>query len=64
MDRAAEIMPRVTFCATAYDAAKEVDALLIITEWNEFKQLDWNILRQFMNQPIIIDGATCTTRQK
>lgn len=56
MDRAAEIMPRVTFCATAYDAAKEVDALLIITEWNEFKQLDWNILRQFMNQPIIIDG--------
>ncbi len=56
MDRAAELMPRVTFCATAYDAAKDADALLIITEWNEFKQLDWQKLKEFMKQPIIIDG--------
>lgn len=56
MERAGEVMPRVTFCATAYDAAKDADALLIITEWNEFKQFDWEKLRQFMKQPIVLDG--------
>lgn len=56
MERAGEVMPRVTFCATAYDAAKDADALLIITEWNEFKQFDWAKLRQFMKQPIVLDG--------
>jgi UDPglucose 6-dehydrogenase len=56
MEGAGELMPRVTFCATAYDAAKEVDALLIITEWNEFKQLDWLKMKEFMRQHIIVDG--------
>src|SRR5262249_51864902 len=36
MDRAAEMLPEATYCATAYDVAKDADALLIITEWNEF----------------------------
>lgn len=56
MENADEMLPTVTFCATAYDAAKEADALLIVTEWNEFKQLDWERLRQYMRQPIVIDG--------
>jgi UDPglucose 6-dehydrogenase len=56
MERAGELMPSVTFCATAYDAAKDADALLIVTEWNEFKQLDWERLHRFMRRPIVIDG--------
>ena len=56
MDRAAEEMPEVTYCATAYDAAKDSDALLIVTEWNEFKQLNWEKLHRFMRQPIVVDG--------
>lgn len=56
MEGAGELMPRVTFCATAYDAAKDVDALLIITEWNEFKQLNWAKMKEFMRQPIVVDG--------
>jgi UDPglucose 6-dehydrogenase len=56
MEQANELMPRVTFCATPYDAAKDADALLIITEWNEFKQLDWPKVREFMRSPIIFDG--------
>jgi UDPglucose 6-dehydrogenase len=56
MERAAEILPRVTFCATAYDAAKDADAMLIITEWNEFKQLNWDKMRTFMRQPVVLDG--------
>ncbi|MCS6882362.1 MAG: UDP binding domain-containing protein, partial [Oscillochloridaceae bacterium] len=56
MERAAEIIPEITFCRTAYDVAKEADALLIITEWNEFKQLDWDKIKGFMNQPVVLDG--------
>jgi UDPglucose 6-dehydrogenase len=56
MERAGELMPTVTFCATAYDVAKEADAMLLITEWNEFKQLNWEKIRSFMRQPIVVDG--------
>mgnify|MGYP005838301087 CR=1 FL=1 len=56
MEHADNYLPTVTFCATAYDAAKEADALLIITEWNEFKQIDWERIKQVMHQPIVVDG--------
>jgi UDPglucose 6-dehydrogenase len=56
MENAGELMPEVTFCATAYDVAKEADALLVVTEWNEFKQLNWEKIRGFMRQPVVIDG--------
>lgn len=56
MERAAEMLPEVTYCATAYDVAKDADALLIVTEWNEFKQLNWEKLGRFMRQPIVVDG--------
>ncbi|KAB8141906.1 UDP-glucose/GDP-mannose dehydrogenase family protein [Chloroflexia bacterium SDU3-3] len=56
MEHADDMLPSVTFCATAYDAAKEADAILIVTEWNEFKQLDWERLRRYMRRPIVVDG--------
>ncbi len=56
MERASEMLPEVTFCATPYDVAKGADALLVITEWNEFKQLNWEKLHQFMKQPVVLDG--------
>jgi UDPglucose 6-dehydrogenase len=56
MDNAEAYIPTVTFCATAYDAAKDAEALLIVTEWNEFKQLDWERIRQYMHQPVVVDG--------
>ncbi len=56
MENADHYLPTVTFCATAYDAAKEADALLIITEWNEFKQIDWERIKQVMKQPVVVDG--------
>jgi UDPglucose 6-dehydrogenase len=56
MEAAGEILPSVTYCATAYDVAKEVDALLVVTEWNEFKALDLDKIRQYMRRPIMLDG--------
>ncbi len=56
MPGAEEIMPWVTYCATPYDAAKGADALLVVTEWNEFKQLDMQRIRDLMAQPVLLDG--------
>ena len=40
----------------SYDAARGADALVIVTEWNEFKQLDLDQLKSLLNTPIIFDG--------
>ncbi len=57
MERAKEVMPSgVRFANSAYEAAHDADALLILTEWEEFANLDLNRLRQELKYPIVIDG--------
>jgi UDPglucose 6-dehydrogenase len=58
MDRARDVLPprSVLFANSAYDAAEGADALLVLTEWNEFKHLDYARIRQLLNYPIIVDG--------
>jgi UDPglucose 6-dehydrogenase len=46
----------VTLVDDAYSAARDSDALFIVTEWNEFKFLDLHRLRDEMRRPVIIDG--------
>ncbi|MFH1187280.1 MAG: UDP-glucose/GDP-mannose dehydrogenase family protein [bacterium] len=46
----------VEICASAGDAAKDVDCLLIITEWDEFKNVNLENLKKIMKTPLIIDG--------
>ncbi|HAH19928.1 MAG: UDP-glucose 6-dehydrogenase [Omnitrophica WOR_2 bacterium GWF2_43_52] len=56
MEKAKEIVQGVTFCKDAYQAAKGADCVVIVTEWNEFKELDVARLKKIMHQPLIIDG--------
>ncbi|MCX7927097.1 MAG: UDP-glucose/GDP-mannose dehydrogenase family protein [Candidatus Omnitrophica bacterium] len=56
MKKAKEVIPQVEFCKNAYEAVKDADCLLIVTEWPEFKQLDWQKIKKLMRQPIIVDG--------
>ncbi len=56
MQAAASVLPRVRLCETAYEVAEGADGLLLATEWNEFKQLDFGIIRQTMRTPIIMDS--------
>ena len=57
MDRAREVMPSgIAFANSAYEAARGADALLILTEWEEFANLDLVRLRQELKYPIVIDG--------
>jgi UDPglucose 6-dehydrogenase len=46
----------VTFYDNAYAVAEEADALVIVTEWNEFKSLDMLQIRNAMRRPVLIDG--------
>lgn len=56
MERAKEIMPEVTYCEDAYEAAEGSDALVVVTDWNEFKHLDMARLKASMAEPVLIDG--------
>jgi UDPglucose 6-dehydrogenase len=56
-ERAKEVLnSSVRFAENAYDAAREADALLILTEWEEFAALDLARLRAALKYPIVIDG--------
>lgn len=57
MERSREILgSRVEFASSPYDAAHSADALLILTEWEEFASLDLDRLRKELRYPIVIDG--------
>jgi UDPglucose 6-dehydrogenase len=49
-------MEAITFCQNAYEVAEDSDALVMITEWNEFKSLDMLQIRSVMRRPVLIDG--------
>jgi UDPglucose 6-dehydrogenase len=59
MKRTAEVLPaasNLSYVESAYEAAAEADALLILTDWQEFGQLDLGRLNQALRYPIVIDG--------
>jgi len=47
---------RIHYARHAYDALKDADALLLVTEWNEFREPDFAKMKGLMKQPIIFDG--------
>jgi UDPglucose 6-dehydrogenase len=56
MERAAEQLIDVEMMESAYAVAEGADALILVTEWNEFKNLDLERVRNSMLSPILIDG--------
>ncbi|HEX6513502.1 MAG TPA: UDP-glucose/GDP-mannose dehydrogenase family protein [Chloroflexota bacterium] len=49
-------LPGLEYCASAYETAEDADGLLVVTDWNEFKQLDMQRLKEVMRQPVLVDG--------
>ena len=60
----AELGDQVTFCAHHYDACDGADALAIVTEWNEFRNPDFDYIKLKMNAPVIFDGRNLYDRKK
>lgn len=46
----------VTYHSDRYDTLRDADALVIMTEWDEFKDTNWDTVRASLTQPVIIDG--------
>lgn len=47
---------RVEYCHSAAEVARGAHAILLVTEWDEFRRLDWAKLRQSMEVPVVVDG--------
>jgi len=54
----------VTYCTDMYGAALGADALLVVTEWNEFRVPSWSVLLKTMNQAVMLDGRNIYDRQE
>jgi UDPglucose 6-dehydrogenase len=56
MTRTSAIFPQVEFCKDPYGVARGADALLMLTEWPEFRDLDWPRVSEAMSRPLVLDG--------
>jgi UDPglucose 6-dehydrogenase len=56
ISNARSAFPELVSCRDPYDAALQADALLLLTEWDEFRVLDWERIRDTMARPLVLDG--------
>ncbi|TSC53061.1 MAG: UDPglucose 6-dehydrogenase [Microgenomates group bacterium LiPW_16] len=64
MPRASKLLKNVVYCKNSEETAKDADALLIVTEWNEFGQLNLGRIKKLMKRPIIFDGRNIYNPQE
>ncbi|MBI3356837.1 MAG: hypothetical protein HY038_08720 [Nitrospirae bacterium] len=55
LEDSCRILPGLTPCRDAYDAADGAEALVIVTEWNQFRNLDFVRLKTLLRKPILVD---------
>jgi UDPglucose 6-dehydrogenase len=55
MEAAKEVLRKVDFAKDMYDVAEDADALVLTTEWNEFRFLDWDRVKGLLRSPIVVD---------
>jgi len=55
MEAARPELPEIAFCANAYQAAEGADGIVIATEWNQFRSLEWGKLHRLVRQPLVVD---------
>ena len=55
MEQAKPLMSNVAFCKDAYDCAEGASALVIVTEWEQFRALDFARLKKIMERPVLVD---------
>ena len=55
MDNSRKILPNLTYCQDEYETARGSDALVIATEWNQFRNLDLSKIKKLLKSPILLD---------
>lgn len=64
MEASKQVLSDIEYGQDMYDVAKDADALIIITEWNEFRFLDWERIKSLLRSPIVIDLRNIYEPQK
>ena len=64
VDNARREFPELAYCKDPFEAAQGTEAVLLLTEWDEFRQVDWQRLRTLMERPLIIDGRNVLSRDR
>lgn len=64
MENAKKVLPPISYAKTPYEAVKNKDALLLLTEWPEFSELDLEKVKNLLKAPIIIDGRNFYNKDK
>ena len=47
---------KITYAKNSYEALENADALILLTEWNEFRRPDFDKIKELLNNPVIFDG--------
>jgi len=53
----------VTCCAAPEDVAEDADALIVVTEWPQYRELDWQAVKSSMRAPVLLDGRNLLDRE-
>ena len=56
IEKAKTMLPGVEYRRNAYAVARGADAVVLVTEWNEFRHLDLAKLKRMMRRPVLVDG--------
>ncbi len=56
MEHAQKLLPNIVYCKNSYDAAEGADALAVVTEWNEFKLLNFDRVAKHLKGSVVFDG--------
>lgn len=64
MEAMKKYFPAIEYAESAYDAAKNADCVVILTEWDEFRYLDLNKIKETMTNPAIVDGRNIYDQQE
>ena len=55
MEEAKKVLKSVHYAKDAYDAARGAHGLVIITEWNQFRNLNWKHMAEVLREPVVVD---------
>ena len=64
MEKASKEIPDIFYASDPYQVAERAEALVLATEWPEFRELDWEKMRRAMVHPMILDGRNFLDRSK
>ncbi len=64
MEKARRLLKDIRFCKDPYEVCRGSDCLLIISEWDEFKELDFKRIKKLLKRPLIFDGRNIYEPQK